>query len=137
MARPDMTLSVVGSIHPNTDGSNRLFEIALCMPGEPVQLVPEPKNKHDPSAVSVVSVRGIQLGYLSAERCGWIGAKIRLGEELRAVFQAPAKGGALIRVSFMGEDPVLPGPALSKAKQSARSPDWDDSFYPDEIWPDD
>lgn len=137
MARPDMTLSVVGSIHSNTDGGNRLFEIALCAAGEVVQLMPEPKNRHDPSAVAVFSARGIQIGYLSAERCGWIGAKIRLGEELRAVFQAPAKGGALIRLSFTGEDPVLPDPALPKAKQRARSPDWDDSFYPDEIWPDD
>src|SRR5690349_9077690 len=43
---------VVGSMHPNADGSNRLFEIALCVPGEPITLVREPKNKHDPSAVA-------------------------------------------------------------------------------------
>jgi hypothetical protein len=59
MARPDMTLSVVGGIHANVDGSNRLFEIALCVPGEGVSLVPEPKNKHDPSAVAVISERGV------------------------------------------------------------------------------
>lgn len=136
MARPDMTLSVVGGIHPNADGSNRLFEIALCVPGEIVKLVPEPKNKHDSSAVAVYSARGIQIGYLSAERCGWIGSKIRLGEELRAAFQAAERGGALIRISFNGEDPILPMPSSTRAG-TARSPDWDDDFYPDEIWPDD
>ncbi|WP_454883528.1 HIRAN domain-containing protein [Sphingomonas oryzagri] len=137
MARPDMTLSVVGGIHPNADGSNRLFEIALCVPGEAVQFVPEPKNKHDPSAVAVVSARGICIGYLSAERCGWIGSKIRLGEELRAAFQAQAKGGALIRVSLNGEDPILPNPLAPKTQTGNRPSDWDDDFYPDEIWPED
>jgi hypothetical protein len=135
MARPDMTLSVVGGIHPNADGSNRLFEIALCVAGEAVQLIPEPRNKHDPSAVAVFSARGIQVGYLSAERCGWIGSEIRLGEEVRAVFQAPEKGGALLRVGFSGEDPVIP--PSRPARTAGRSPDWDDDFYPDEIWPDD
>jgi len=136
MSRPDMTLSVVGAIHPNADGSNRLFEIALCVPGEPIELLPEPKNKHDPSAVAVVTSRGIQIGYLSAERCGWIGAKLRNGEELRAVFQGRVKGGALIRVSFTGKDPVLPEPAAQAAPKKCQ-PDFDDTFYPDEIPPDD
>jgi hypothetical protein len=129
-----MTLSVVGAMHPNADGSNRLFEIALCAPGEPVDLIPEPKNKHDPSAVAVVSLRGIQIGYLSAERCGWIGAKLRSGEDLRTVFQSRVKGGALIRVSFSGENPILPEPPL---KAPVREEEPDDTFYPDEIPPDD
>ncbi|WP_454884892.1 HIRAN domain-containing protein [Sphingomonas oryzagri] len=135
MARPDMTLSVVGGIHTNVDGTNRLFEIALCTPGEPVHLLPEPKNKHDPSAVAVYSPRGAQIGYLSAARCGWIGAKINLGEDVRAIFQASGKGGSLIRVSFSGEDPVLP--KSEPAKSQTRSLEWDDGFYPDEVWPDD
>lgn len=82
-----MSLAVVGGIHPNKDGSNRLFEIAMCLPGEPVQLVCEPRNRHDTSAVAVFSERGIQLGYLSADRCGWIGGKIAQGEDIQAVFQ--------------------------------------------------
>lgn len=135
MTRPDMTLAVVGGIHANADGSNRLFEIALCMPGEPVQLVPEPKNKHDPSAVAVFSARGVQIGYVSAERCGWIGARIRLGEDVRALFQAAVKGGALVRVGFSGRDPLIPAPVLREAE--TRSSDWDEDFYPDEVWPDD
>lgn len=134
MARPDMTLSVVGAIHLNKDGSNRLFEIALCAPGEPVALQPEPSNRHDPSAVAVISTRGIPIGYLSAERCGWIGSRIRLGEELRAVFQDAVKGGALIRMSFSGEDPVLPPARPGRRGEPDAA---DDGFYPDEIWPDD
>lgn len=122
-------------IHANTDGSNRLFEIALCAPGEAVHLVPEPQSKHDPSAVAVVSARGIQIGYLSAERCGWIGAKLRMGEDIRAIFQAKATGGALIRISFTGADPTLPV-VVSHRSSPRRPPDWDDAFYPDEIWPD-
>ena len=130
-----MTLSVVGGIHANADGSNRLFEIALCAPGETVSLVPEPKNKRDPSAVAVFSLRGVQLGYLSAERCGWVGAKIRLGEDLRAIFQAAVTGGAMIRVSFSGEDPILPLPVPDRRAATCAGNDPD--FYPDEIWPDD
>jgi hypothetical protein len=131
-----MTLQVVGGIHPNADGGNRLFEIALCVPGEPISLVPEPKNKYDPSAVAVFSARGIQIGYLSAERCGWIGAKIRLGEDLRVRFQSAVKGGALVRVGFAGKDPLLP---LSRLASAARLPSSgeDVGFYPDDLPPDD
>lgn len=82
----------------------------------------------------MVSVRGIQIGYLCAERCGWIGAKLRHGEDLRAVFQSRVKGGALIRVSFSGEDPILPEPT---PKAPVREEEPDDTFYPDEIPPDD
>ncbi len=133
MARPDMTLSVVGGIHSNADGSNRLFEIALCAPGETVQLVPEPKNKHDPSAVAVFSVRGVQIGYIGAERCGWIGSRIRLGDDIRGLFQSASKGGALIRISFSGKEPVLP----SVQTRTMSLVEHEDAFYPDEIWPDD
>src|ERR1700712_5590984 len=129
MARPDMSVTVVGGLHPNKDGSNRLFEMALCLPGEPVQLVPEPRNPVDPRAVAVFSMRGIQLGYLSAERCGWIGARIAQGEDIHAVFQQASSGVAVIRVSFSGEQPVLPSPSASPARDG-------DRFYPDDI-PDD
>lgn len=134
MSRPDMSLAVVGGLHPNKDGSNRLFEIAVCLPGEPVQLVREPRNPLDPLAVAVFSVRGTQLGYLSAERCGWIGARIAQGEELLAVFQQASRGAAIIRVSFSGALPSLPA-ALS-APQPVRVSN-DDDFYPDPIPEDD
>lgn len=133
MPRPDMSLTVVGGLHPNKDGSNRLFEMAMCLPGEPVQLVREPRNPVDANAVAVFSARGFQLGYLSAERCGWIGARIAQGEDIRAVFQFASGGVAVLRVSFSGTPPSLPEAPPAAAPQ----PTADDSgFYPDEI-PDD
>jgi hypothetical protein len=126
-----MSLAVVGVGHANRDKakSNRRFEIALCVPGEPVDLRPEPKNPADERAIAVFGARGTQLGYLTAERCGRIGAMIREGRELQAVFQCEASFGAWIRVAFDGEVPVLPEPVPPDAQE----PD----FYPDEIWPDD
>lgn len=147
---PPMSLAVVGVAYANDDASksNRLFEIKLCKPGDPVELRPEPKNKHDPSAVAVFSERGVQIGYVMAERCGRIGALIREGREVLAIFQDEAQFGAWIRVAFDGEEPVLPvqsSAATSSGTQSRRSDPEDDlyvdplpdqDFYPDEDWPD-
>lgn len=130
-----MSLAVVGAIHENKDRGNRLFEIRLCVPGEAIDLVPEPKNPFDPSAIAVFSMRGVQLGYLSAERCGWIGARMVQGEEIRAIFQEAVKGGAIIRISFSGEYPLLPPERPVKA--SALPATDDSGFYPDYIPPDD
>lgn len=127
---PALSLAVVGAHHPNRNKSNRMFEILLCVPGEPVELRPEPKNKHDERAVAVFSSRGVQMGYLSAERCGRIGALIRAGREVHAIFQDKADFGAWIRVAFDGEEPALPAQRTADADEE---PD----FYPDEVWPDD
>ena len=97
--------------------------------GEPVELIPEPKNPADPRAVAVFSTRGVQLGYLTAERCGRIGALIRDGREVRAVFQEATSYGAVIRAAFDGEEPVLP------PKRQPEPPDAQD-FWPDPEWPD-
>src|SRR5690554_56662 len=105
---PAMSLAVVGAPFPNKDGSNRKFEIRICKPGEPVELRPEPKNRHDELAVAVFSCRGVQIGYLTAELCGRIGKLIREGRELQAMFQAESDFGAWIRVAFDGEKPELP-----------------------------
>lgn len=125
-----LSLAVVGADYPNRRGPTRRFEIELCLPGDPVELIPEPKNPVDPRAVAVFSSRGVQLGYLSAERCGWIGGMLAKGRELRAIFQAKAQWGAVIRVAFDGEEPQLP--ASGHGDQDEESPD----FYPDETWPD-
>ncbi|MCB2048552.1 MAG: HIRAN domain-containing protein [Novosphingobium sp.] len=103
-----MSLAVVGSRYPNADGSDRLEEIARCAAGEPVELRPEPTNRHDPRAVAVFSIRGVQIGYLTAERCGRIGALIGEGRELRAVVQGSTEFGTWLRIAFDGEEPVLP-----------------------------
>jgi hypothetical protein len=104
----ELSLAVVGLNFANRDRSNRRFEMALCAPGEPVELRLEPKNPADPNAVAVFSARGVQLGYLTAERAPWIGAKLRNGEEHRAVFQEPSPTAAWIRIRFGGDAPTLP-----------------------------
>jgi hypothetical protein len=127
-----LSLAVVGVKHPNPDKSksNRRFEIALCAPGDPVELRPEPKNKHDPNAVAVFSERGVQIGYLAAERAPRIRQLIGEAREPWAVFQGEAEFGAWIRVAFDGEEPTLP------AQREADPSDPEADFYPDEEWPD-
>ncbi len=91
---------------------------------------PEPSNPADPRAVAVYSERGVQLGYLTAERCGRIGRLLAEGREIRTVFQRVTTWGAVIRVAFDGEIPSLPlehGPGAMAD---------DDDFWPDLIYPD-
>lgn len=138
MRLPAMSLAVVGVAYANRDKSNRRFEIKLCKPGDPVELRPEPKNPADPSAVAVFSERGIQLGYLSAERCGRIGAIIRSGVEVRGVFQLEADFGAWIRVAFDGEVPVVDLTATASLARAdiVEGADPDPEFEPDPLWDD-
>jgi hypothetical protein len=126
---PSLSLAVVGADYPNKRGPGRRFEIEMCTPGEPVQLVPEPRNPADPRAVAVFSARGVQIGYLTAERAPWIGGMIREGREVRAIFQHRTNWGAVIRAAFDGEEPVLPD-----FEEEAPEPEQD--FWPDEEWPD-
>ncbi|MFZ2995925.1 HIRAN domain-containing protein [Sphingobium sp.] len=124
-------MKVVGVHHPNKGGGNRRFETMLCVPGEVIELRPEPKNKHDSHAVAVYSAREVQIGYLTAERAPWIGGIIRSGREVFAIFQHDAPYGAVIRVGIDGERPDisnLPPPP-------SREPEPD--FWPDEMPPDD
>lgn len=125
-----MSLAVVGAAHLNADKSNRQFEILLCAPGEPIELRPEPKNEHDPHAIAVFSCRGVQIGYLSAERAPRIGAMMR-EHEVQAVFQRKAEFGAWIRVGF-GEAPVVTDAMLVNYDGEAEELDHDPYFYPDE-----
>ncbi len=131
-----MSLAVVGAPYLNADGSNRQFEILLCQAGEPVTLIPEPKNKHDRRAVAVYSARDVQIGYVNAERAGWIGALLA-EREVQAVFQRKAEFGAWIRVAFDGERPTLSPAMVAEPEADVEAPYVEPDFYPDEIWPDD
>lgn len=128
---PPISLAVVGAPFPNADGSNRRFEIRRCKRGEAIELRPEPKNRRDPRAVAVFSRRGVQMGYLTAERCGRIGGLIRAGREVRAVFQAETEFGAWIRVAFDGAEPIV-GPREEPLFEEPQG-----GWFPDEVWPDD
>lgn len=135
MARmQELTLAVVGIDFPNADGSNRRSEALMTLPGEPVELVPEPKNRHDGNAIAVVGPRGVQIGYLSAERAPYIGGRMQRGEDVAAIFQGMDGAAAYVRVRFGGEVPTLP---VSTAKPPVRrSQPYDpDAFHPDEEGP--
>ena len=101
----------------------------MCIPGEVIELRPEPKNPADPRAIAVYSARGIQIGYVPAEQAQWIGG--RLGE-VRAVFQRAEPYGAVIRISFDGTDPVLPADLFHRVRSD---PAADEEAYGEDDWP--
>lgn len=127
----ELSLAVVGIGFPNADGSNRQSEALFCQPGEAVELRPEPKNEHDEYAVAVFSARGVQLGYLTAERAPWIGAKLKAGEEYSAIFQEAQPTATIIRARFGGGTPTLPGSGAPPIERPRREPRRQDDFYPD------
>lgn len=125
------SLAVVGAPYGNADGSNRQFEILLCTPGEEVTLRPEPRNKYDRNAIAVDSCRGVQIGYVTAERVALLGALLAR-TEVRAVFQRKAGFGAWIRLAFDGTTPELTDEMLVEHEKAT---DAEPEFYPDEEWP--
>lgn len=125
-----ITLAIVGIDYPNKRGPGRRFELELCVPGEPIELRPEPKNPKDEYAVAVYSCRSVQLGYITAERAPWIGSMLRQGRELRAIFQGKTATAGWLRMAFDGEEPTIPPVPLARPAAS------DDGFWPDETYPD-
>jgi hypothetical protein len=100
----------------------------MCERGEPVELRPEPKNPADPRAIAVYSCRGVQIGYVPAERAQRIGQIIGQGHEIAAVIQEITEFGAFVRLSFDGAPMLLP-PERPK-------PEPEPDFWPDDEWPD-
>jgi hypothetical protein len=124
---PQLSLAVVGAKYANKRGPTRIFELEICQPGEAVELRPEPANPADPRAIAVYSCRGIQIGYVTAERAPRVGQLVRQGA-IDAIFQERTDYGAVIRVAF-GRDVAF----LAEAGPTAQlAPD----FWPDEDWPD-
>ena len=141
----ELTTSIVGIDFPNDDKSksNRRMEIMLCAPGDPVELRPEPTNEHDANAIAVWSERGVQMGYVSAERAPLIGKRMQ-GDEVAAVFQGFVHTGAYIRLRFGGGLPTLPpvpvqpqrAPPAPRSMRPGPRPVFDPhAFYPDEEGP--
>ena len=121
------SLAVVGIRHLNSNGSNRASEVLMCIPGDPVELRPEPKNRFDSLAIAVFSTRGVQLGYLPAERCARMHQIMGQGRAVAAVFQQAGSHNAWIRVAYDGETPRLPPAAPIDAQPDfVADPDWPD-----------
>lgn len=124
------SLAIVGLPYPNKRGVDRRFEAQMCVPGEAVELRPEPSNKHDRWAVAAFSSRGVQFGYVSAEKAQWIGGMIREGRELTVLFQGLHQNTAWVRVAFDGEIPDLP-----VQRPAPPTPD-ESGFYADPVYED-
>ena len=129
MARPPQSIAVKGADYPNKRGPGRRFEIAMCVPGEPVELRREPKNPADSRAIGVYSMRDVQLGYIPADYAQWIGGQLA---SIKAVFQRADTFGAVIRVTFDGSEPVLP---VEKPVQRGAPQMRDHDGSGDEDWP--
>lgn len=135
----ELTLAVVGIDFPNADRSNRRSEALMTLPGDPVALRPEPRNAHDRHAIAVISARGIQIGYVTAERAPYIGGRMARGETVTAIFQGLEGAVAFIRVRFGGGMPTLPQqpdvPPASPGPDRQREPYDPHAFYPDDEGP--
>ena len=108
MAPRSLSVRIVGADYPNSDKSNRRFELMLCEPGDLLELRPEPKNPADENAIAVFSVRGIQIGYIASDRAAWLTACMHRGSQLAAAFQARAPWGAVARIGIDGDSLDLP-----------------------------
>lgn len=93
LATNQYLLIATGERFRNADGRTRQEELALCRPGERVELRREPHNTHDRMAVALFSIRGSQLGYLNREHAAWIGALIDEREQVVATVHRIASKG--------------------------------------------
>jgi hypothetical protein len=117
-----ISIFLAGASYPNERGPSRRFEIAICQPGEAVELRPEPNNPADARAIAIYSQRNVKMGYVPAERAALIGTYLRRGRITDAQFQCATKAGGYIRLALDGALIVLPPPA--------------DENTPSEFWPD-
>lgn len=121
-----LSLAIVGADFPNRRGPTRRFEISICKPGEPVELRPEPNNPTDPRAIAVYSCRGVQIGYVRAERAQLVSTEMRRAT-VAAIFQQADTWGATVRVGI-GCEPTLPEP------DDSRGSDWPPPGSEDADW---
>lgn len=126
-----LTVPIAGADFPNSRGPTRRFGIRLCAPGDPVELRPEPTNKHDGNAIAIYERGGIQLGYVPAEKCQWLHSTMARGVELVAIFQAETEHGGLVRIGFDHT------PALPEVDDAPARDRFDEDFPPDPVWDDD
>lgn len=127
MPLAQLSLAIVGADYPNKRGPARRFAIAVCRPGDPIELRRELRNQFDEYAIAVFESDGVQLGYVRSERAAWLAPLLDRGEEVTAIFQEATAYGCAIRIAFGGESPTLPPPQETADPE----PDW----WPDPEWP--
>ena len=77
------TVHLAGESYRNSDGTPRQRIIRRLSSGDPLRLVREPDNRHDPDAVAV-HARGGQVGYVARDQCGWVAEIIDAGRPISA-----------------------------------------------------
>ena len=92
MANPFHT-KVVGVTKLNRNGSDRQRIIRRCRVGEFLDLIPEPDNPYDESAVKVCRMTGEQLGYLAAGIAAQLHGQIARGRHIDAEISSLTGGG--------------------------------------------
>jgi hypothetical protein len=77
----------------NADGSRRQHFIRHCKHGDPIVLVRERTNAHDPFAVAVRTQQGQKIGYLGAHLAETISREIAEGRRVSAAIMNVTGGG--------------------------------------------
>ncbi|NVD43504.1 HIRAN domain-containing protein [Qipengyuania atrilutea] len=133
----DFSLPICGSQYENEDGTSRQEELALCAPGDRLELKREPDNPHDPMAVAVLTERSVCVGYLNRVRAGWIGSKIDRGYDVRAIVERvrgrSMKGvplDVILRINMDGENPELPDSGMQTLVDQVLMRDRDSNMVP-------
>jgi hypothetical protein len=133
---PSLSLAIVGADYPNKRGPGRRFDLAICVPGEPIELRPEDSNPADEWAIAVYSCRGVQLGYIPSQRAPLVRKWMSESREMTAVFQARSAFGGWLRLGLDGEVPVVdlnpPEPDAQQTVRDGADPDFE--FQPDPTW---
>jgi hypothetical protein len=84
---------VYGVSFANADGSQRQELILRCRPGDPLTLVREPANPHDPCAIALCTQAGEQLGYIGYHLSREIAAELDAGRRATAEIVRVTGGG--------------------------------------------
>lgn len=129
---PELSIACVGAryANPRRKGQptgSREMEIMFAGRGDPVELRPEPENKHDQNAIAVYSTEGVQMGYISADRTVIIHRARQEAREVHALFQQRTAWGAWIRIGI-DREPTLPPETEKAPPPPAETLD----FYPDD-----
>lgn len=111
-----IALVIVGAHFPTTRAALRRAEIAVCQPGERLELRRERRDRSGGWKIGVYSPRGVQIGYVLPGQIEWSAGMLSTA---RAIFQGADTFGAVARVTFDGSAPMLPRP---KPKPERREP---------------
>lgn len=129
-----MSLAVVGVDFNNRDGSNRRFALAMCNPGDTIELRLEPKNPADENAVAVYNSDGMSICYLASSRASGLAAFYANAANCSSL---PAQGRvrSVDPCSFRWLPILTAAMVKHHAGENSQIAEEVPDFYPDEDWP--